>query len=73
VHPELNYRIVKLRQDELTSGRSSAPVRRSWLDRLGLRRRATRAAAGPPPSSIVLLPPPREERDPAGHDDQRVA
>jgi hypothetical protein len=76
-HFDLNYAVVRMRQDELvdraTRRRVSADMtrRRRWFGR----RRATAAPAPPPPPEprrLVVVPPPRPDRDPSGRD-TRVA
>ncbi len=72
-HFDLNYAVVRMRQEELvgraTRGRVSAdaPRRRRWF---GRRRDAVAPAAPPPPDPrrLVVVPPPRRDRDPSGRD-----
>jgi hypothetical protein len=76
-HFDLNYEVVRLRNEELvgraTGARVSAdaPRRRRWFGR----RRDTFTLAPPPPPEpprLVVVPPPRHDRDPSGRD-TRVA
>lgn len=80
-HADLNYDIVRLRQEELigaaTRHRAAGAKQRRFWARWS--RRGAQPASAPTSASEPLsrhlhaVPPPRHERHPTGHDDSRVA
>jgi hypothetical protein len=80
-HSDLNYDIVRLRQEELIAAANGHRATRAKQQRFWARwsRRgaepvsATTSASESLSRHLHAVPPPRHERQPTGHDDSRVA